>query len=94
VVGETYTLLRVRLGWRVAQEFLQRTRHSPTVERAFVEASWEILAEMILAQFDDHDFSYVDATSFAAMRQLNLVSALAFDHHFVIAGFQLIQDDF
>jgi uncharacterized protein len=92
VAGETYTLLRVRLGFGVAQETLRRVRESRIVERVFVPEEWEEEAERLLAQFADQDFSYVDATSFVAMRHLGLTSAFAFDHHFVTAGFALVTD--
>ena len=89
VAGETYTLLRVRLGFEAAQAALQRMRESRMVERLFVLEEWEEEAERLLAQHADQDFSYVDATSFVAMRRLGLTRAFAFDHHFTVAGFQL-----
>ena len=91
VVGETYTLLRMRLGARTAHEFLTRARETRRVERVFVEAEWETAAEELLAQYGDQDFSYVDATSFVAMRRLALVEAFAFDHHFAVAGFRVVE---
>ncbi|MBI4493881.1 MAG: PIN domain-containing protein [Chloroflexi bacterium] len=93
VAGETYTLLRVRLGYRAAQEFLRRTRNSAFVQRVFVPESWEETAEDLLVQYDDQDFSYVDATSFVAMRRLGLQDTFAFDHHFAIPGFALVADE-
>ena len=90
VAGETYTLLRVRLGFEAAQAALQRMRESRMVERVFVPEEWEVEAERLLAQYADQDFSYVDATSFIAMRRLGLTSAFAFDHHFTVAGFHLV----
>jgi predicted nucleic acid-binding protein len=93
VAGETYTLLRVRLGWRVAQDFLRRTRNSSLTERIPVQEPWEVAAEQLLSQYEDHDLSYVDATSFVAMRQLGLPAAFAFDHHFATLGFRLVGTD-
>jgi uncharacterized protein len=49
-------------------------------------------AENLLAQYDDQDFSYVDATSFVAMRRLAIEEALVFDHHFSVAAFALLAD--
>lgn len=92
IASETYTLLRVRLGFPVAQEFLRRTRSSPLTERVFVPDAWEKAAERLLTQYRDHPFSFVDATSFVAMQRLGLQQALAFDHHFVILGFTLVGD--
>lgn len=90
VVGETYTLLRMRLGDGPAHGFLAGARDTRRIERVFVEAEWETAAEELLAQYADQDFSYVDATSFIAMRRLALHEAFAFDHHFVVAGFRLL----
>lgn len=92
IASETYTLLRVRLGFAVAQEFVRRTRSSPLTERVFVPEEWEEAAERLLTQYRDHPFSYVDATSFVAMQRLGLQQALAFDHHFAILGFALVGD--
>lgn len=90
IVAETYTLLRARLGFRGAQQFLAGTRSSVYTRRVFVPESWEEAVEDLLARYDDQDFSYVDATSFVTMRRLGLDEALAFDHHFAILGFTLI----
>jgi predicted nucleic acid-binding protein len=74
----------------MAQEFLRRTGRDPLLRRVFVPEAWEDEAESLLAQYHDQDFSYVDATSFVAMRRLAIQEALAFDHHFSIAGFALL----
>ncbi len=90
VVGETFTLMRARgLGAPAALAFLERVRRSQTVRRVPVPAEWEVAAEELLAQYADQEFSYVDATSFVAMRRLRVRDAFAFDHHFVIVGFTL-----
>ena len=91
VVGECYTLLRVRLGAAAGGAFSGRMRDSRVVERVFVERAWEESAEDLLAQYADQDFSYVDATTFVAMRRLGLEEAFAFDHHFLAAGFRLVE---
>ncbi|MGH2926619.1 MAG: type II toxin-antitoxin system toxin 23S rRNA-specific endonuclease VapC20, partial [Solirubrobacteraceae bacterium] len=40
-----------------------------------------------LRRHDEREYSFVDATSFALMRQLRLREALAFDGDFSAAGF-------
>jgi uncharacterized protein len=92
VIGETYTLLRMRLGHAAAQEFLRRSRASARTRRVFVPEAWEEEAEAVLAQFADQDFSFVDATSFVVMRMLRMRTAFAFDHHFLVAGYLLVAD--
>ena len=93
VVGESYTLLRKRLGYRPAHELLVRMRRTSFVHRIFVPEAWEEEAERLLEQYDDQVFSYVDATSFVTMRRLGIQRALAFDRDFLIAGFALLGDE-
>lgn len=90
VAGETYTLLRIRLGYVASQEFLRRIRRSALAQRVFVPEPWEEAAEDLLVRYDDQDLSYVDATSFVTMRRLSVHEAFAFDHHFAVLGFTLI----
>jgi predicted nucleic acid-binding protein len=85
-------MMRTRLGERDAHEFLRRIRSSAHVRKVFVPESWEDAAEDLLVRYADQPFSYVDATSFVTMRRLQLQEALAFDHHFLVAGFALIGD--
>jgi predicted nucleic acid-binding protein len=92
ITSESYTLIRGRLGARAALDFLRRMRDSRLVRRVHVAEEWESAAEALLAQFTDQSFSYVDATSFVTMRFLGVEQALAFDHHFVIAGFRLVSE--
>lgn len=90
VVGETYTLLRGRLGASAARTFLERIRNSAAAERVFVAEDWESAAEELLLQYGDQDFSYVDAISFVTMRRLGITEAFAYDTHFEAAGFALM----
>ena len=41
-----------------------------------------------LERFNDQDFSFVDTTSFAFMKNQKIKKAITFDHHFVVAGFE------
>ncbi len=50
----------------------------------------EFKAEKILEKYHDQDFSYTDAVSFAAMHELKIGKAFAFDSHFSTAGFVTI----
>ena len=50
--------------------------------------AWELLR-----RFDDHDFSFVDGTSFVVMRERRLTRALALDRHFSVAGFVRVPVD-
>ena len=44
-----------------------------------------------LTRFADQRFSLVDAVSFEVMQRNKVTSAFAFDHHFEIAGFELLR---
>ena len=93
VIGETYTLLRVSRGYREAKRFLDIVAQSRQIERRFVTEALERKAYEILEGFADHPFSFVDATSFALMREECIQHAFAFDAHFATAGFLPIPQD-
>ena len=93
VIGETYTLLRITKGYREAKRFLDGLAHSRRLERVFVTEHLEQQAYGILQHFSEHAFSFVDATSFALMRQERMRLAFAFDAHFRTAGFPTIPGD-
>jgi len=90
VIGETYTLMRFSLGHSRTIEFLDRLRQSPRVERVFISQRWEEEAFNLLKKYNDQEFSFVDATSFIAMRTLGIKDVFAFDQHFIAAGFILV----
>ena len=93
IVGETYTLLRISKGYREAKRFLDRLEQSGKLERLLITENLERHAYEILHRYADHPFSYVDATSFALMRQQRIRYAFAFDSHFATAGFLRIPVD-
>lgn len=87
VRGETWTFLRRRAGHGAAVSFLDALGSSPRVQLARVGEQVEADAESWLRKRDDREFSWVDATSFATMRERRIVAALAFDGDFAAAGF-------
>jgi uncharacterized protein len=44
-----------------------------------------------LARFSDQEFSLIDAVSFEVMRRHKVTHAFAFDPHFAVAGFELLE---
>mgnify|MGYP001570464585 CR=1 FL=1 len=90
IIGETYTLLRFRLGHSQAIEFINRLRQSHRTERLYVSQRWEEDAYGLLEKYYDQDFSFIDATSFTTMRSSGIKEVFAFDQHFVAAGFILV----
>ena len=87
VLGETGTFLRRRLGHTEAQDFVDRARRSPRLTVDRVDDLEESQAWAWLSRHDERPYSFVDATSFALMRQLKVTQALAFDDDFAAAGF-------
>ncbi len=87
VVAETYVNLRRSLSHAAAIGFLDTIEQSLRIECAWSRPDLEDQARQILRQYADQDFSYVDAVSFALMREMEITEAFAFDRHFVTAGF-------
>lgn len=90
VVAEVYILLRRRLSHQAAMAFLSSVNESPRIEIVHTDAQLEVEAKRILRQYDDQDFSFTDAVSFALMQERGITEAFAFDQHFVTAGFTLV----
>jgi predicted nucleic acid-binding protein len=93
IVGETFTLLRMTRGYEACRRFLELIEASARVQRLFVGEDLERRAFAILDRYRDHDFSFVDATSFALMRAERIRHAFAFDSHFATAGFLRVPTD-
>ncbi len=90
VVAEVYVSLLRDMGHHEACDFLEYMRSSPRIERVVADAGLEIQAESILRRYDDQDFSYTDAVSFALMQSRGIKEAFAFDRHFRTMGFSVI----
>ena len=86
VRGRAWTFLRRRAGHRAAVGFLDAVLLLLDLELVRV-GSAEADAGAWLRQRDDREFSWIDATSFATMRELKIVESLAFDGDFSAAGF-------
>lgn len=87
VVAETVTRLRYDHGLRAA---LRAWDELDAEDVAMVEAVTEshlLEAKAIFHKYRDQALSVTDATSFALMRQMEIVDALTFDGHFRLAGF-------
>lgn len=93
VVGETYTFLAKMRSPHIALTFIEHIEQSMVLDRIFVEEDTEEKAYSLLRQYADHRFSFVDATSFVVMKELEIKRAFAFDQHFATAGFLRIPLD-
>jgi len=87
VRGETWTFLRRRSGHAAATDFLDALEKSPRVRVLHISEDTDRRALRWLRQHDEREYSHVDATSFAVMREQRIRSALAFDGDFSAAGF-------
>ncbi len=86
IVAETHALLLSRLGHKAARHWL-RTNKWPV---ELITETDEKRAREIIFNYQDKDFSYTDATSFALMQRLNLSKVYAFDQHFSQFGFDVM----
>lgn len=86
ILFEVHSLLLSRINHRVARRVLTELRASQTVVR--VRGRDETRAVDILGQFDDKDFSFTDATSFAVMERIGIRVAFTLDHHFAQFGWE------
>lgn len=89
VLAETHALVLSRVGRNIALRMLDLVDQSSEVVRSDPED--ELQARQILDRYDDKDFSYTDAVSFAMMERLRISSAFTFDRHFVQYGFRAIR---
>ena len=87
VRGETWTVLRRRLGHELAVRALRLLEPGPRLRVEFVPRELEDEAWAWLRRHDEREYSFVDATSFALMRRLRIREAFAFDGDFAAAGF-------
>jgi len=80
IVDEVYTYFcRVH---EIAVEMTELIIKNPLIILHRVGVDDENHAWKILKIFNDKDFSYTDATSFAVMRRLGIKTVFAFDEHF------------
>jgi uncharacterized protein len=87
VLGETWTFVRRRFGHGRAVALLDSLDRTRRLDVVRVDPETEREAWSWLRWRDEHEYSYVDATSFALMRRLALHEVLTFDGDFAAAGF-------
>ncbi len=94
VFGETYTLILIRgKNHKAAIEFGERIMKMAEIgeiELIRISEKIENDAWNIAKKYDDKAFSYVDCTSFAIMKELEIKRAFTKDTHFEQIGFQII----
>ncbi len=87
VIAEAYIIILNELGHSAATDFLNKVKASPRISKIYSNEETEEEAQNILIKYQDQDFSYTDAVSFAIMHRRKLKKAFCFDRHFLAAGF-------
>ena len=89
VFSETVTLIRYKLGILPSIEFGKKLRESHEIKTIYVSEEKEEKAWKIFLKYSDKDFSFVDCTSFATMKDNKIKKAFTFDKHFQQFGFEI-----
>jgi predicted nucleic acid-binding protein len=90
IVAECHGLLLNRVGRTIALAFLDGLSASG-LNVIHVTSEDEARAVEIIRQYDDKNFSYVDASSFALMERFGIDTAFSFDRHFAQYGFRVLE---
>jgi hypothetical protein len=90
VLDETLTLLRMRLGLRVAASWWRMVERSRSLRWEWIDPGRAERARAWFFRWQDKDFSFTDCTSFVLMKELRLRRALTTDRHFEQAGFETL----
>jgi predicted nucleic acid-binding protein len=90
VVAETHVLLLRRAGRDAALAFVRAAASPPNLVVASATELERVAIEEWLTRYDDQDFSFADAVSFAVMTTRGIEEALTLDHRFAVAGFRMI----
>ena len=89
ILAETHALLLKRLNRAIAATFVGRIYASATTI-VRVSESDEERAWTIITQYNDKNFTFADATSFAVMERLRISHAFTLDADFRQYGFPIV----
>ncbi len=87
ILAETHRFFLQGAGIRAAAAALARIESSPLVRIEFADEGHHKSAKNWMEKLKDHPISYADAVSFSVMEAAGCKEAIAFDHHFRLAGF-------
>ena len=90
ILDETLTLIRYRLGWRIAHRFGEELRSGAIARVERVSPRDEEAAWTIFATYSDQSLSFTDCTSFALCNRMKLQLCLAIDNDFRSYGLRCL----
>ncbi|MFW6012509.1 MAG: type II toxin-antitoxin system VapC family toxin [bacterium] len=90
VVDEAATLIGRRAGHRFAAEALRKLYTSRALALIRPDAEDELTALNRFETFHDQGVSFTDCVSFVLMERRKIRRVFTFDHHFRIAGFEVV----
>lgn len=90
VFDETMTIIKARLGMRIALQLGLRLRNSRFVEMVVFSTAEEVETWRIFSQYTDKDWSYTDCACLVLARQREVQQAFSFDHHFAQMGLVMV----
>lgn len=94
VLAEAYTRIRRKLGHTTAVQFgknIRRDVAAGNLNIVYADAALDDAAWELFKKYAEQDFSFVDCTSFAWLRQNPRTEVFAFDEHFTWMGFAPFQ---
>ena len=90
VFDETMTVVKTRLGMRVALQLGLRLRNSRFVQMVVFSSAQERETWRIFSQYTDKDWSYTDCACLVLAQEHELHQAFTFDHHFAQMGLVMV----
>lgn len=87
IFDETITLLRYRLGWKVAHIFGTTLLSGQCGAILSINNQDKIHAWKFFSKYRDQKFSFTDCTSFALLKRLKVTTVIALDSDFGALGF-------
>lgn len=90
VFDETMTLVKARLGMRVALQLGLRLRNSRFVEMVVFSPAEEGATWRVFSRHTDKDWSYTDCACLVLARGRGVQEAFSFDRHFAQMGLTML----
>lgn len=92
VISETYTFMRYRMGFHIANRWIRLVSDRNYFTLAETTQSVREKTRDILEVYADHAISYCDAMSVAIMKERNIPYIFSYDQDFIILGMERIND--